>query len=215
MLETLAALQSLVEGKTVAVVGNAPIVLERSDGDEIDGADVVVRFNAGVPSGDVKRDSTGTRTDVLCVGNMNATVLALRMSAPRLVLWMKTHKRFADRLLAKVNDTPLVYWPEEYEAESPKVGPRGPSSGLRLAWALSNRLGARSVQVYGMTFFDGGKENNSWWHTKRPGGRYTPSKDVPCWHDGDGERAALRALGFEDIGEGRHQWVSRNSTSRA
>lgn len=53
---------SYLKGKTVAVVGNAPYILEEEYGKEIDNHDIVIRFNQGYPRDNI---TTGLKTNIL------------------------------------------------------------------------------------------------------------------------------------------------------
>lgn len=55
---------ALLDGKTVAIVGNASSLLDREHGPEIDGHDWVIRHNMGVPS-PCQHISLGTKTSML------------------------------------------------------------------------------------------------------------------------------------------------------
>jgi len=52
-------------GRTIAIVGNSPKIFERKDGEEIDEADKVFRFNMNLPDQEGDSESMGTRTDVM------------------------------------------------------------------------------------------------------------------------------------------------------
>lgn len=56
----LNALKHLLEGRSVAIVGNSSQVLKKSQGKEIDAHDVVIRFNKGFPN-----EKVGYKTDIL------------------------------------------------------------------------------------------------------------------------------------------------------
>ena len=55
-------LQALVDGKSVAVVGNASSLFGKNQGAEIDAHDVVIRLNRGFI---VDRTQQGSRTDII------------------------------------------------------------------------------------------------------------------------------------------------------
>lgn len=52
----------LISGKNVAIVGNAKSIFDKSNGQEIDQHDTIIRFNRGFIT---KAESQGSRTDIL------------------------------------------------------------------------------------------------------------------------------------------------------
>lgn len=63
--DDIRSIYDLLKGKNVAIVGNAPRILEREDGDFIDSHDVVIRFNRGYPR--TKPSSLGQKTTILSI----------------------------------------------------------------------------------------------------------------------------------------------------
>lgn len=61
--EGLARLKDILKGKSVAIVGNAESVLNKSFGSDIDNHDIVIRINKGFPSKNNK--ALGTKTTIL------------------------------------------------------------------------------------------------------------------------------------------------------
>ena len=52
----------LIAGKNIAIVGNAQSIFDKTNGQEIDQHDTIIRFNRGFI---IKAESQGTRTDIL------------------------------------------------------------------------------------------------------------------------------------------------------
>lgn len=64
-IDDIRPIYDLIKGKNVAIVGNAPRILEREDGTFIDSHDVVIRFNRGYPR--TKPVSLGQKTTILSI----------------------------------------------------------------------------------------------------------------------------------------------------
>jgi hypothetical protein len=177
-LETLsdsrAALMAELDGRSVAVVGNARSLAATRLGNRIDAADLVIRINgAPLPSA----ESHGQRTDWLAVSvPPEAGLLAAR--APRRLLWM-TRKR--KRLPFALAQRPGYYMHRRAEAQAlaDRLG-APPTTGLMLIDLLA-RSAAREVRLYGFDFFA----------SLSLSGRRTAAQ-VP--HDFAAERAFVEAL---------------------
>ena len=61
-VSSISQVLSYLKGKTVAVVGNAPYILEEEYGKDIDNHDVVIRFNQGYPRDTI---TTGSKTNIV------------------------------------------------------------------------------------------------------------------------------------------------------
>lgn len=133
-------------GKSVALIGNARSLAESDRGQEIDGADIVIRINAApIPS----PQSHGTRTDWLA--------LALRLSrhdrtrlAPDRILWM-SHKR--KRLDWQSADSRGFYLHplSDYRALQSRLSSR-PTTGAMMIELLM-RSALDRLTLYGFDFF--------------------------------------------------------------
>ena len=163
-----------LEGRSVALVGNARSLSERTEGAAIDGADLVIRLNAAPLPSPV---SHGTRTDWMAVSvPVEAEVVAARR--PRRVLWMTPKRK---RLPWRIATRPgFALAPEEWNARlAGELGAR-PTTGL-MAIDLLARSSARAVMLHGFDFFAS---------LSLSGGR--AAKDVP--HDFPAERAWVERL---------------------
>jgi len=168
------ALLEELDGRSVALVGNARSLSERQEGAEIDGAEIVIRLNAApLPS----PASHGTRTDWMAVSvPVEEAVISARK--PRRVLWMTPRRK---RLPWRIASRPgFVLAPREWNARlAGELGAR-PTTGL-MAIDLLARSGARAVRLHGFDFFAS---------LSLSGGR--AAKDVP--HDFAAERAWVERL---------------------
>lgn len=139
----LQALLASLDGKSVAIVGNATSLLSRRHGTLIDGHDIVVRMNMGFP---VDPAAQGTRFDLWCFSNDRATLQAPDgFVAPRSV-WMSP--RLRDRRAGSIDCCfyPISYW----RALHDRLGAR-PSVGA-MTIDLVSRAKPREVTIIGFDF---------------------------------------------------------------
>lgn len=138
----LRALLASLDGKSVAIVGNAASLLAHAHGALIDGHDVVVRMNMGFP---VDPAAQGTRCDLWCFSNYRATLQAPDgFVAPRSV-WMSP--KFRDwRGGIDCCFYPIAWW----RALRDRLGAR-PSVGA-MTIDLVSRAKPREVTVIGFDF---------------------------------------------------------------
>jgi hypothetical protein len=189
-------------GKRVAIVGNAADILERSHGAEIDAHELVVRMNAGAPSGD-QAEALGLRTDVLSVGHIRALRTSLATLAKRGigrpdVLWAKNHTPYGRRQRKGCAEAEPCYdYPALWFCNiQDRVG-AAPSQGATLMALFPEKLDSSSVDLYGFSFFGAAGSPDSWWHTAyeaaHVGGKHP--------HDGAKELAFCEGLGYERDGD--------------
>ena len=139
----LRTLLASLDGKSIAIVGNATSLLAHQHGALIDGHDVVVRMNMGFP---VDPAAQGTRFDLWCFSNDRATLQApVGFVAPRSV-WMSP--KFRDRRAGSIDCCfyPIAYW----KALRDRLGAR-PSVGA-MTIDLVARASPRQVTVIGFDF---------------------------------------------------------------
>jgi hypothetical protein len=138
----LGALLASLDGKSVAIVGNATSLLAHEHGALIDGHDVVVRMNMGFP---VDPAAQGTRFDLWCFSNYRATLQAPKgFVAPRSV-WMSP--KFRDwQGGIEYCFYPMAYW----RALRDRLGAR-PSVGA-MTIDLVARASPRQVTIIGFDF---------------------------------------------------------------
>ena len=139
----LGALLASLDGKSVAIVGNATSLLVHAHGALIDGHDVVVRMNMGFP---VDPAAQGMRFDLWCFSNYRATLQAPDgFVAPRSV-WMSP--KFRDWQGGGIDCCfyPKAYW----RALRDRLGAR-PSVGA-MTIDLVARASPRQVTIIGFDF---------------------------------------------------------------
>ncbi len=136
-----------LDGKSVAIVGNARALADMDYGEDIDEADLVIRINrAPRPSA----FSHGTRTDWLALATTLDRRLARRISAAR-VLWM-SHKRKRLPLWALETEGFYLHPVGAFATLRDTLG-APPTTGLMMIdlVAASN---AAVIDLYGFDFFD-------------------------------------------------------------
>lgn len=144
-------LEELVHGQSVALVGNSEKLLraDPSAGPQIDGHDVVIRMNLGIP-GRVDGDKIGHRTDVLTLGKF--WNVELPKDCIRLV-WMKLTpmgNAQLKQLRASMPTQAIDVWPADYEERVKEFVGASPGTGIRILWWLKTIAEPRSVSCYGM-----------------------------------------------------------------
>ena len=168
------ALVAELSGRHVALVGNARSLSDRSEGEEIDGADLVIRLNAAPLPSSV---SHGTRTDWMAMSvPVEAEAIAARN--PGRLLWMTPKRKRLPWRIA--SDPRFALAPAEWNARlAEELGAR-PTTGLMVIDLLA-RSEARGVKLHGFDFFAS---------LSLSGGRV--AKDVP--HDFAAEKAWVERL---------------------
>lgn len=141
-------LRELVDGKSVALVGNATSILKHDLGAKIDSHEVVIRMNLGLP-GRLPPRSIGTRTSVWLAGRYWKGVepkvdLCVFMKLTKLgdVEW--------DQFVDSIPPFPLVRWERSLEDECRAFVGADPGTGIRALWWLKKRASPASVNVFGM-----------------------------------------------------------------
>lgn len=145
------ALQALVRGRRVAVIGNSQSLLRQRAGDDIDAHDVVVRINRAPV---IEPSAQGTRIDVLFVASKQMSADMVReFFDPKLIVWaserrhfMPDYSSFEERLILY----PLEWWEPLYRA----LDETRPSTGLIALDFFSNHSECSSVSAYGFDFFE-------------------------------------------------------------
>jgi hypothetical protein len=140
-------LLSVVDGKSVALVGNARSLDHGDFGKQIDAHDIVVRFNR-VPI--VSRASHGYRTTWVATG---VPISQQRMSAlgASHVLWLSRYRRKIPSETAAVEN--LYLQPiKDIDSLAERSGVNRPTTGLAVVDLLSSS-NARRVTLYGFDFY--------------------------------------------------------------
>ncbi|MBU3028793.1 glycosyltransferase family 29 protein [Paracoccus marinaquae] len=135
-----------LEGKSVALIGNARALAETGHGKAIDAADLVIRINrAPMPS----PDSHGTRTDWLALAVRLAEADRSRLGSPRL-LWMSPKRKRLDWFSAT---SPGFYLHPlgDYCALRESLAAPPTTGAMMIDLLLRSRLS--SLTLYGFDFF--------------------------------------------------------------
>lgn len=173
-----ASLLATLQGKSVALIGNARSLADRTEGAAIDGADLVIRINrAPMPSA----LSHGSRTDWLALATSIGADDLDRIRPARL-LWM-SHKR--KRLDWRIATSPGFYLhplPDYQRLRDRLKAP--PTTGLMMIDLLAASDLAR-LDLYGFDFFTSLSLTGS-----------RTADQVP--HDFAAERAFAEALAARD-----------------
>jgi hypothetical protein len=140
----LNVLLAFLNGKSIAIVGNATSLLSHQYGPLIDGHEVVVRMNRGFP---VNTAAQGTRFDLWCFSGSRAALHTPKgFTAPPRAVWM-WHKRMRKELLG----FDCIFYPRAYwQRLNDRLGAR-PSIGA-LTIDLVARATPREVTVIGFDF---------------------------------------------------------------
>jgi hypothetical protein len=157
-------LERLLKGKSVALVGNGPSELGKGRGAEIDGHDIVIRFNNYVTRD--FEDDYGCKTDVWVRGSGgNDIVDRTDADQYKLIMWEADYEHFPIHF----NDLDILHRYLERDREKcayfdfathfslrEACGISFPSTGLVAFWKIYNLLGGviDSVRVYGFAFLE-------------------------------------------------------------
>jgi hypothetical protein len=105
--EALEPLFEFLDGKSIAIVGNAASLLDHKHGALIDQHEIVTRMNMGFP---INPTAQGTRCDLWCFSSFRATLQAPQgFFAPRLV-WMSPKFRGQPGHAVDCYYYPISYW---------------------------------------------------------------------------------------------------------
>lgn len=141
---TLQQLATRVDGRSVALVGNAQALLSSGAGVAIDGHEFVMRFNAGYIS---QPEHQGTRTDLVGVssGMRPERVAEGHKGVP--VFWLSINREQMRAGNLKHIETLTIVPMAKFRALQDEVGGK-PSSGL-MALAVMRAFAPRSITLYG------------------------------------------------------------------
>lgn len=141
-----AGLLAALDGRTVALVGNARAMAEGTQGPQIDAHDVVIRINrAPMPSA----ASHGTRTDWIALG-MRLPEAERQRLQPRRLLWMPAKRRRLDWRTARSAGF-YLHPRSDVTALAARLGAKPTTGALMIDLLLRSRL-AR-LDLYGFDFF--------------------------------------------------------------
>lgn len=150
--ENLSKIKSYLEGKSVAIVGNAQSLFDESYGHEIDNHDIVIRFTHGYIS---NTKAQGTKTNIL--------ISAEELEPKRIKAY--NPKFIINRRQLIGNGTPYYFTNKDKDRVRLGLG-NPPSSGI-LAVDLCDASGCKEIDLYGFdwertkTFY-----NPDWYKTE-------------------------------------------------
>jgi hypothetical protein len=139
-----------LDGKSVALVGNAHSLSEKELGAAIDAHDVVVRFNGAlIPH----IRSHGRRTDWVATG-IPFTAGTARSRGVNTVLWLPPNRKNLSAWMVRRKDADLyLHAPERYEALGQEIGAERPSCGATMIDLVMSNPNVKKVSLYGFDFF--------------------------------------------------------------
>ncbi len=165
--------EKLVQGKSVAIVGNGPSEANRGRGAEIDSHDIVIRFNNYATAG-FERDY-GSKTDIWVRGSGGDDIID-RVNADdyKLIMWEADYMHFPIhfnnldilyRYLSLNNKKCSNFDFETHYSLREASGISFPSTGLVTVWKIYDLLGKATnhVSLYGFSFQEE-NANNSYQH---------------------------------------------------
>jgi len=134
------------KGKTIAVVGNARALSKGTCGPEIDGHDLILRFNACPCVGEA---SHGRRTDWIALGGRISKERYLQLGRPG-ILWMTPQRSMTRAWYFGLERLYLHPWDATQRAY-PRAG-RRPSTGL-MALLLLKDFDIAGITLFGFDFY--------------------------------------------------------------
>lgn len=194
-IDSRSVLSDFFRGKSVAIVGNGPREQGRGLGSEIDGHDIVVRFN-NIDLAGYEQDY-GRRTDVW-VKHMQKT-LRHHIDVPslKMVVYESDLLRFplapgyAAAIVEDAAAHGIAYCDSAHHAFFTRRYDLYPTSGILLI-EMIRRLPVKFLDVYGFSFLDSAKISSYSHYSSR---RSAQEKTVDVgWHDMNVEAAYLRKL---------------------
>lgn len=151
-------LAKLLENKTIAIVGNGPSEIGKSNGKEIDSHDIVIRFNNYRTDG--FEADYGSKTDIWARGSGGNDVID-RKQKYQLVTWEADYSHwrvlydYLDIMYRQVKGGQLIY-NFDYDCHLSLRNASGidfPTTGLVLIWDIYQKLGSLdNVDFYGFSF---------------------------------------------------------------
>tara|TARA_R110000782_G_scaffold50647_5_gene109677 strand:- start:1218 stop:1754 length:537 start_codon:yes stop_codon:yes gene_type:complete len=163
----------IVNGRSVALVGNAKSLMSEQKADEIDAHDVVIRINMGIPK--VVGDFAGKRTDIWVTARQWSGCANQECD---LMVFMKLTPiggRDWDAFCRdKSYKTPKVRWPQSLADECVDFCQCDPGCGLRWLWLLKKKLTPKSVSVYGMDCW----QTPSTWNGRMNTPNHNPAREA-------------------------------------
>jgi len=190
----ISELQAAIEGKRVAVVGNAKQTLEGEGRLPIDDYDYVIRFNRAMVG-----TRLGAKTDLLVLAQIGIQQHILSTVRPELILWTRPQKfqeipkshdylNHCDNVIILPKDLLFGLHSDFGTLELKSVGNmmlpkrRVPSTGFIGLWYLLEHCSPASVDIWGFDFWESRSTSS-------------PERATPGPHDYGLERAKLYGMG--------------------
>jgi hypothetical protein len=144
------ALLAELDGKSVALVGNARSLSEQAHGADIDAHDVVVRFNGAI----IPHTRThGTRTTWVATG-VPFTSGTARARGVQKVLWLPPSRKNLSAWMVRRKDADLyLHAPSSFARLAQEIGSERPSSGAVMIDLILSNPKVKQVSLYGFDFF--------------------------------------------------------------
>jgi hypothetical protein len=195
--------EKLLEGKSVAIVGNGPSEIGKGKGSQIDSHDIVIRFNNYKTSGYEK--DYGSKTNIWARGSGGSDVIN-RKNHYDLVTWEADYSHwnirydFLDVMYNQIKSGQSIY---NFNYKNHKTLRQAsnvdfPTTGMVLIWEIYQKLGLfKNIDFYGFNFC---QENTDIYATHYFKDRdYKETQKRSEWHSLDKEAIFLKKL----IGDNR------------
>lgn len=149
-------MQSYVENKSIAVIGNAQSLFDFQYGSEIDDHEIVIRINNSAIFYDElsSRHSHGTKFDVWAFWDyLRTATMHDSYKTPRMSQYLDSKYNKLDLNMGS-KEKPFIFNEEEFGIETKKnlcLETGNPSAGLSVLYLL-NTLNPKIINVYGFDF---------------------------------------------------------------
>ena len=188
----LEELQSYMEGKSIAVVGNGKCILDKAYGKDIDSHDVVVRINGGAPAHLKYPENAGLKHDIYSI-NMDSAHHISRGNQAKYILRLNPlgKNKLDDKQIRMLKLFPNLYYAfglqqkqikklaSTYPFSSELNNLKRPSTGAWTLEFLVKNIEFNYISLYGFDFF---KE------FKKSRGNNIFNSHLSYKHDPDAER---------------------------
>lgn len=178
-LASLGRLHPKIDGKSVALIGNATALLTSGAGPAIDSHDCVVRFNYGF----VKTpQNQGSRTDlVVASGSIKPNLLAAGFQGVQLIWVTGRRYRMRSGFLRRIDELAIVPI-DRARTLGEQLGGALPSSGLVMIWTIRTLFSPASITLYG---FDWKRTPSHYTHLMGPHDWAAEAALVARWEEED------------------------------
>jgi Glycosyltransferase family 29 (sialyltransferase) len=150
--ESLNQLGNHINGKSVAIIGNASSLFTKNQGAEIDECETIIRLNRGYI---IDPHQQGSRTTIIGTSRGLPEETITEKFNPELVVWL-TSKRWyipnwSEAQWSKTEVMPLSLWHSLHV----KLQHR-PTSGLMMLHIIEQRMTPKKLSIYGFDFYQTG-----------------------------------------------------------